>query len=344
MKTVKVRVAVIVIGIMILGGVCYHLAGKPSERPAIAAPANIIVARARIEPAGRVHLVSGPSGGGTIADLKVREGDRVRAGQVLAVLDSFASAEAALRTAEQQVKVAKLERQRVSAGAKPADISAQSAQVEARIAELQRAQSQFERAKKLNDSRFISTDQFEERALAVRRAQEAVNVARSTLRAMTETRPIDDRIAAAKIAEAEARLAAAAAERDRAIVRAPIDGTVLTIFARTGAALAEQGLLTLGNVDRPIAIAEIDEMVAARVRPGQPAEITLRGDGHTLRGRVTRVMRDVDRSGRPTSDVLTGRDARIVEAEIEFVRGQRQPSLVGQEATVRLDAGSGTPK
>lgn len=75
MKTVKVRVAVIIIGIIILGGACYHLADEPPEQPAIAVPANVIVARARIEPAGRVHLVSGPSGGGTIADLKVREGD-----------------------------------------------------------------------------------------------------------------------------------------------------------------------------------------------------------------------------------------------------------------------------
>lgn len=319
---------------IVLVAVLFLMLRQPAA-PA-ATDAGRIVGRGRLEPIGRVHLVSGPSEGGTIAELRVEEGAHVRQGQILAVLDRYASADAAVLSAERDVEVARLQRRQVSAGAKEADVAAQQALVGTRQAELQRAQQQFDRADKLNAQRFISADALEERGLAVQRGHEALDQARASLRAMTQTRPIDQEVAEAQIQQADARLAGARATLERAVIRAPIDGTVLAIYVRSGGALGTQGLMTIGDISQMIAVGEFDEEIAARVRPGQRAMVALRGGGLAFRGRVFRMLSNVSRNDRTTSDVLTGRDARVAEAEIHFDAGQRVPPLVGAEAVVTI--------
>lgn len=293
-----------------------------------------IIARGRLEPWGRVHLVSGPSEGGTIVELRVEEGSRVKTGDVLAVLDRYDAAQAALASAQSDADLSRLQQRQVSAGAKTSDITAQQALVASRQAELARAQSQLDRARGLDAKRFISADALEERVLASRRSEEALRQAQASLQAMTETRPIDQQVATAQVAQASARLASAMVTRERALIRAPIDGSVLAVYARSGGTLGGRGLLTLGNIDRVIAIAEFDEDVATRIRVGQPVAMTLRGSSEAYRGRIYRVLNDVNRNDRPTSDVLTGRDARVVEAEIHFDPGQTIPKLIGAEVTI----------
>ena len=291
-----------------------------------------IIARGHLEPRGRVHLVSGPSEGGTVVQLRVDEGARVNKGDVLAVLDRYDVAQADLASAQRDADLSRLQQRQVSAGAKTSDIAAQQALVRTRRAELARAQSQLDRA---NDAkRFISADALEERALATRRSEEALRQAQASLQAMTETRPIDRQVATAQVAQASARLASSMVARERAVIRAPIAGSVLALYARTGSALGARGLLTLGDIDTVIAVAEFDEQIAPQIEAGQPVTMTLRGSPKTYRGRVFRVLTDVNRNDRPTSDVLTGRDARVVEAEIHFEPGQKVPKLIGAEVTI----------
>lgn len=264
------------------------------------------------------------------------EGAHVDAGQILAVLDRYESANASVVSAERDLRLAELQRQQVSAGAKQADVAAQRALVGTREAELQRAQQQYQRADALNSQRFISADALEERNLAVQRGRQALAQASETLQGMTQTRPIDKEVADAQIAQAEARLAGAKATRERALIRAPISGSVLALYARSGSALGAQGLMTIGDLSHMIAVGEFDEEIAARVRPGQRAIVALRGGGPLYKGRVYRVLSNVSRNDRTTSDVLTGRDARVAEAEIHFDPSQTVPPLVGAEAVVTV--------
>ena len=307
------------------------------DRPvAPVAQAERIIGRGRLEPIGRVHLVSGPSEGGTIAELRVEEGAQVTRGQVLAVLDRYTSADAAVLAAERDLQLSRLQDRQVSAGAKQADIVAQDALVSSREAELQRARAQYDRAESLKTKGFVSVDTLEERDLVVRRGQEALNQARAGLRAMTQTRPIDQDVARAQIALAQAQLAGAQATRERTLIRAPIDGTVLALYVRSGGTLGTQGLMTIGDIREMIAVGEFDEEVATRIRTGQRVAVTLRGNARQFHGRVVRVLNDVSRNSRSTSDVLIGRDARIAEAEIRFDPGQRVPRLVGAETVVSV--------
>jgi HlyD family secretion protein len=77
---------------------------------ALAEP-RVISSLGRIEPAGGVVRLAGPSGlGSVIMELKAKEGDRVESGQTIAVLDSYPvlkaeldQAKAELETAQQQL-------------------------------------------------------------------------------------------------------------------------------------------------------------------------------------------------------------------------------------------------
>jgi HlyD family secretion protein len=143
-------------------------------------------------------------------------------------------------------------------------------------------------------------------------------------------------MAAAQIEVAAARLEQVRAELDRDLIKAPSRGTVLTIFARTGASLSGNGLLTMADLEDLIVIAEIDESEAVNVTPGQSVRITGTMLDRDIAGRVTKIFNQVLRNERPTTDVLVGRDARIVEAEVQVER-DTLPPLVGAEVRVTID-------
>lgn len=102
-------------------------------------PIKAVTALGRIEPQGQMIQVA-PSpelGGAKMARLLVQEGDRVTAGQTIALLDNHRRAEAALGVARQEVKVAQAELAIIQAGAKQGDINAQTANLQRFKAELE---------------------------------------------------------------------------------------------------------------------------------------------------------------------------------------------------------------
>lgn len=88
------------LGIVLLlgtGFIALRLTSTPSNNSANSKstaptpPATTVNALGRLEPRGEVIKVSAPSqsmGGSQIIELRVKEGDRVQAGQIVAVLDS----------------------------------------------------------------------------------------------------------------------------------------------------------------------------------------------------------------------------------------------------------------
>ena len=98
-----------------------------------------ITALGRIEPEGEVIQVSAtvPLEGAILEQLLVQEGDLVKKGQKIAVLDSYQTAESDLSLARQQLQVAKARLARVKAGAQTGTIQAQLETVERFRAELE---------------------------------------------------------------------------------------------------------------------------------------------------------------------------------------------------------------
>ncbi len=188
-------------------------------------PIRAVTALGRIEPQGRlIQLAPSPDlGGAKIAQLLVKEGDRVKAGETIALLDNYQRANAAVELARQEVKVAEADLAIIKAGAKQGDINAQAANLkrvkaelegelaadEAEIArlsaqlrtetlekqatsdrlkaELANAESEFKRYRDLFQEGVISESEFDSRGLAVDTAQKAVTEAQASYNRTLDT-------------------------------------------------------------------------------------------------------------------------------------------------------------
>ncbi|AFZ59637.1 ABC exporter membrane fusion protein [Anabaena cylindrica FACHB-243] len=98
-----------------------------------AAPTPIkVTALGRLEPETEVISLSAPLAldGDRIAEVLVKEGDRVKAKQVIAVLNSRDYLQNAVQQSEKQVRVSQARLEQIKAGAKSGDIQAQQASLE----------------------------------------------------------------------------------------------------------------------------------------------------------------------------------------------------------------------
>ncbi|MEN9870980.1 MAG: hypothetical protein RLZZ171_1968, partial [Cyanobacteriota bacterium] len=117
---------------LILGGVTVYKMSSTNtsqtEVPPRAMPEiKTVTALGRLEPSGEIIEISADStsSGNRIEELLVKQGDQIKAGDVIAVLDSRDRLQAALNQAQEQVRVAQANLALVKAGAKTGEIQAQ---------------------------------------------------------------------------------------------------------------------------------------------------------------------------------------------------------------------------
>ncbi|NES99171.1 MAG: ABC exporter membrane fusion protein [Sphaerospermopsis sp. SIO1G1] len=90
-----------------------------------------VTALGRLEPKGEVIKLSAPASvqGNRVEKLLVQEGDQVKTGQVIAILDTLTQQQAAYQEAEAAVKIAQINLEKVKQGAKTGEIEAQKAEI-----------------------------------------------------------------------------------------------------------------------------------------------------------------------------------------------------------------------
>ncbi|MEG3849437.1 biotin/lipoyl-binding protein [Microcoleus sp. herbarium19] len=115
------------------------LAENTEPLPAETPPPRQITALGRLEPLGEVIRlgVSQSLDGDRISQLLVKQGDRVKAGQAIAILDAGDRLQSVLEETQEKVKVARASLAQVKAGAKSGEIAAQAATVSKLKAEQQ---------------------------------------------------------------------------------------------------------------------------------------------------------------------------------------------------------------
>lgn len=118
-----------------------------------------LIVRGRIEPLGRVIVVnaSADSAVTIVRQLLVEQGARVAVGDVLAIVDGHAVAKTEVQIKESQLLLARRQFEQVRAGAKGAELAAQTAAVNARQSQLSNLQRQLDRNNRLVDGGFISS-------------------------------------------------------------------------------------------------------------------------------------------------------------------------------------------
>lgn len=239
-----------------------------------------------------------PLGGGQIVRLKVREGDRVKAGQVLLELWNE-DAISQLHVAQEQVKTTRLH--------------ANEACVLADVAE-----REAERAKRLSVEGFISSQA----------ADQSISQANSRRAACDAARADTER--------AQAQVSVAQAALDRTVLRAPFAGVVAEVTGELGefATPSPPGIPTPPAIDLIddsclYVSAPIDEVDAPAIRVGMTGRISLDAfPGRRFDGRVRRIAPYI---------LEVEKQARTVDVEVEFTRPQEIKSLlVGYSADIEI--------
>lgn len=324
----------------------------PASIPAIIAVTGL----GRLEPQGEVIRLSAPTflEGARVIQLLAKEGDKVRAGQVIAILDSYQPRLAALNQAKQQVKIAQAVSAKVKAGAQIGEITAQKAMIArlkaelrgetaahqatiARLqAELSNAQAEFRRHQELYKNGAISASLSDTKRLMAKTVREQINQARATLNrtqesfreqisqaeatlaALAEVRPVDVEVAQTEVDGAIAAVKRAQADLNLAYVRAPVDSQILKIHTKPGEIVNNQGIAELGQTDQMYATAEIYETDIEKVRIGQLATVTSEAFSGKLQGKVVDIGLQVSKQEifnvNPTADT----DHKVVEVKIRL--------------------------
>ncbi|HTN94150.1 MAG TPA: efflux RND transporter periplasmic adaptor subunit [Gallionella sp.] len=239
-----------------------------------------------------------PPAGGQIDKLLVKKGQRVKSGQVLLELwDNDLQAQA--RLAAEQLATAQTQEQQAC--------------VQADLAE-----KEAERAKQLMEKGFISAEGLDQKVSAAKVSRAGCEVARS------------------QIDQSRSRVAAAHAELQRMVLRAPFGGVVADISGELGeyATPSPPGIPTPPAIDLiddscMFVSAPIDEVDASEIKVGQMARITLDAiKDKTFAGKVKRIAPYV---------LELEKQARTVEVEVAFdAPPTAENLLVGYSADVEI--------
>ncbi len=259
----------------------------------------------RVRASGNVEATEvqvSPKVGGQMLELKVDEGDRVKEGQVLAILDTT-DARLALQRARADRDQVAANLALIEAGSRTEDIrqaEAQVASAEADVAgardDLSSAEADFARFQALLQSNSGTEKQRDDAAtrkdLARARLQAAgqrVQAAREGLvRLQKGSRPQEIAAARARLASAQAQIATLEQNITDATVIAPTSGIVSQKFADAGEILAPRTpIVSVVDLDHAWANIYIDEPVMPRLRLGQPATVFNDAGGAGLKGTVT---------------------------------------------------------
>ena len=219
------------------------------------------------------YVVSAPLAG-RLSRITLREGDRVAAGDVVAVLSALPAA--LLDPRAQQEQAARVE-------AASAQLRAAEAGVgRARVA-TQQARLVLDRGEALAASGFLSPTQLDTDRLTLRAAERELEIA-------TQTRQVAaHELALARVAADVAGLGAGASART-VTLRAPVAGQVLRVLQPSEATVpAGSALLELGDLSRLEIVAPLLTTDALQTRPGTAVRIERWGGSGELEGRVRRV-------------------------------------------------------
>lgn len=134
----------------------------------------------------------------------------------------------------------------------------------------------------------------------------------------------------------EAELVAARALLDRASVKAPVSGQVLTVHARAGERIGPEGLLELGQTSRMYVVAEVYETDIGLVAKGQPARATSPALDGAVTGKVERIGKVIGKNDVLDLDPVARMDSRVVEVFILLDDPARVADLTNLQVDVEI--------
>jgi RND family efflux transporter MFP subunit len=256
-------------------------------------------------------------GTGRLEILTVEEGSRVRKGQILARLEN-----------------ADLQAQ---AGQAQANLNAAQANLNQILAGVTNDRLRFERSRKLIQAQAVSQSSYDDAEARYQQSQAAETAARSQIKA------------------AEAALQATRVGLEYTLIRAPFDGVILTKNADVGEVVAPFGssvnakaaVVTMADMDSLIVEADVSEINLAKIKAGQPCEITLDAfPEERFPGQVHMVVPTADRSKATvqTKVKFLNRDERVLPEMSAKVAFLSRPVDPGEKPKIGISPAALTEK
>lgn len=255
-----------------------------------------VSALGRIEPLGGISQVSVPSSlsNDRVREILVKEGQEVRKGQPLAVLESIDTLESSVRKSEAEIRVAE------------SKLAAQDSVIARYKADLGQASAEARRAEQLFAAGATSANRVEKL-----QADESSAKAQLAEAIATKATLVED------LRSSRASLDKDKTERAKATVLAPFSGTVFKVHARPGDKVGEDGLLEMGDSSRMGVIAEVYQSDRPMIALGQKATLSADGfKGRKVEGQVVEIAREVSRQTVFSGQAGENLDRRVLEVKI----------------------------
>lgn len=260
------------------------------------APATITLVGS-VRPARSSRIASELAG--VVADMPVREGDRVEQGQALCALN-VDSLTLQLASAQAKLKSLQSRHEELLAGTRKEDIARFQALLEEADAERERWRFERDRVEHLYSGSESNAKEISEARASFLAAEQRRAAAKAELD-MAHAGPRQETIAQAAFAVAEQQSVAARLESDlkKTVIRAPFTGYVVSRAVEVGEWVPAGGTVaTMVELSTVLVWVDAPETALPYLKVGEAARVRIDALGTSFDGVIKHVMREADRAAR----------------------------------------------
>ena len=279
----------------------------------------------------------GPKVPGRVAEVFVREGDRVKAGMLLVRLD-LGETSIAVEREQAGVRSAEARAQDLEEGSRESEISVVQAEVADRRAAVALAQKEAERQRYLVEREVGTQQDYDRTRTELERARAALTGAQERLELAREgTRRNQTAAAQAEAQRAQAVLKQSVTVAREGEIRAPADGVIVHRLAEPGQLVgAGQPAMTMAFANRLYVRTFIPETALGRVRMGMVASVTVDAyPGRQFAARISEISPEAEFTPKAV-ETKSERVNLVYAAKADLNGGWNEPLVPGQPAEVTV--------
>ncbi|MGC8659395.1 MAG: efflux RND transporter periplasmic adaptor subunit [Desulfomonilaceae bacterium] len=327
MKKIGLRIIILSILVILVGGLCWYIFRRPAENGQLVLYGNVDLRE--------VNLAF--NGSERIASIFVKEGDKVTRGQLLAELETQRLKDGVSQAEAQALQQGEILR-RLVAGSRIEEIrQAQANAHKARI-DADNAQLTWVRIHALLRDHAVSQQQADDAETAAKAADATWKAAQQALElALAGSRVEDIEAGRASLRAAKANLALRRQELKDARLYAPADGVIRDRILEPGSMVTPQNPVLILALTNPLWVrAYISESNLGKLRPGMKAMITTDSyPGKSYPGWVGFISPTAEFT--PKTVETTELRTRLVYQVRVFVEQDKDELRLGMPATVTID-------
>jgi HlyD family secretion protein len=292
--------------------------------------ASVVTASGEIKP--RTYINIGANAQGELTQILVKEGDRVKKGQLLARVENVQpSADVAAQKANLASAEADAAASEAAQKAAETNLDTMSASIEQSKADLEHAEEEYNRGKELYAQKLIAKQDFDQRRTTYEGMKAAVQVANARL-AQAKAQLLQSAAQTSSSQKRVGQTQAALARYDNVLRKfdsySPLDGVVTNLPVRVGETVvqgiqnsAASTIMTIADMSLITAEVKVDETDIVTVKLNQVADVTIDAipnqvfKGHVIEIGNTAIVRSTGlAASQSTTSNQEAKDFKVVVA------------------------------